>query len=61
MQDTPRLIGIPEVTRITSLHKTSIYEFIKSHELRPIKIGRSTRFLESEIFEFVNKRVAARA
>lgn len=57
---TPRLIAIPEVSNITSLRKTALYELIKAGELRPVKIGRKTLFAESEIHAWVNDRLASR-
>ena len=59
-QSAPRLIAIPAVTSIISLRRTAIYELIKAGELRPVKIGRKTLFAESEIFAWVNKRLASR-
>lgn len=56
----PRLIAIPEVSTITSLRKTALYELIKAGELRPVKIGRKTLFAESEIYAWVNDRLASR-
>lgn len=58
---TPRLISLPQVTQITSLRKTSIYEAIDRGEFRPIKLGRKTVFSEAEIAAWVNARLAARA
>lgn len=59
-QAAPRLIAIPEVSIITSLGKTALYERIKAGELRPVKIGRKTLFAESEIYAWVNQRLASR-
>ncbi len=56
----PRLIALPEVSAITSLRKTALYELIKAGELRPVKLGRKTVFSEAEVFEWVNKRLANR-
>jgi predicted DNA-binding transcriptional regulator AlpA len=58
---TPRLIGLAEVTRLTSLRKTSIYERIDTGEFRPCKLGRKTVFSESEIVAWVKARLASRA
>ncbi len=55
-----RFIPLPEVTRITSLKKTALYQLIAAGELRPIKLGRKTVFAESEIFAWVNQRLANR-
>ncbi len=59
-QGAPRLIAIPETLNRTSLCKTALYERIKAGELRPIKLGKKTVFAESEISEWVNKRLASR-
>ena len=59
-QRAPRLIALPEVSTITSLRKTALYELIKAGELRPVKLGRKTVFAESEIIAWVNKRLASR-
>jgi len=56
---TPRLIEIPEVTRLTSLRKTSIYEAIKRGEFRPIRLGRKTVFAEAEILAWVSARISS--
>lgn len=56
----PRLIALPEVSRITSLRKTALYQLIKAGELRPVKLGRKTVFAESEIAAWVNQRLASR-
>ena len=56
----PRLIAFPELTRITTLRKTALYELIKAGELRPVKLGRKTVFAEAEIVAWVNKRLASR-
>lgn len=57
---TPRLIALPEVSTITSLRKTALYQLIKDGELRPVKLGRKTVFAESEIIAWVNERLASR-
>jgi predicted DNA-binding transcriptional regulator AlpA len=55
-----RLIGLPQVIYITSLKKTAIYGLIKNGELKPIKLGRKTAFLESEVIAWVNRKIAGR-
>lgn len=51
-----RFIELPETSYITSLKKTKIYELINAGELRAIKLGRKTVFLESEILAWVNSK-----
>src|SRR5690242_20103453 len=60
LQRPPRFIEIPEVSEITSLGKTSIYQLIAARELRPIKLGRKTVFVESEVIGWMNERLVRR-
>lgn len=55
-----RFIAIPEVSQITSLKKTALYQLIATGELRPVKLGRKTVFSEAEINDWVSKRLADR-
>ncbi len=55
-----RFIEVPEVSHLTSLKKTMVYEIIKKGELIPIKLGRKTVFLESEVIAWVNDKAASR-
>ena len=51
-----RFIELPEVTYVNSLKKTKIYQLINAGELRAIKLGRKTVFLESEVIAWVNSK-----
>lgn len=55
-----RFIELSEVTYVTSLKKTKIYQLIRAGELRAIKLGRKTVFLESEVIAWVNSKAVAR-
>jgi len=55
-----RFIPLPEVISKTSLHKTALYQLIKTGELRPIKLGRKTVFSEAEIDAWMESRLASR-
>jgi len=57
--ENPRLINIPEVMRLTSLHRTTIYEVIKKGEFSPIKLGGKTVFAEREIVSWINTKIDA--
>ena len=59
-QSAQRLIALPEVSRITSLKKTALYQLIAAGELRPVKLGRKTVFSEAEILAWVEQRLASR-
>ena len=53
-----RFICLPELIHISTLKKTKLYEEIKLGRLRPIKLGRKTVFLESEVNDWIRDRVA---
>ena len=55
-----RFIELAEVTHLTSLKKTKIYELINTGELKPIKLGRKTVFLESEVTAWVHIKATSR-
>ena len=55
---TNRFIDLPEVTRLTSLKKTKIYELIKKGEIRSIKLGSKTVFSELGIQGWMAARMA---
>ena len=53
----PRLISIPEVSRLTSLKKSAIYDLAAKGELEPVKLGSRTTFLEREVIDWINSKV----
>jgi prophage regulatory protein len=56
-----RLIDLPEVTRKTGLKRTAIYERMASgHFPKPCKLGTASRWLESEIDQWIDQLVAER-
>ena len=60
MSSRNRFIDLAKTCEITCQRKTSVYKLIAAGELRSIKLGRKTVFLESEVFEWVNNRAARR-
>ena len=57
---TKRLLPFSELTYLTSLHKTKLYELINAGELRPIKLGRKTVFSEYEVNAWIEKQMSNR-
>lgn len=57
--DFPKLIDVPTVCRMTSLSLSRVYALIAEGELRRVKIGRKTLFVETEIAAWVNAKIAA--
>lgn len=56
----PRLLRLPAVTAKIGLGPTKLYELIKQGEFKPIKAGRATLFLESEVDAWIEARIAER-
>jgi excisionase family DNA binding protein len=56
----PLLVSTVQTLALLDIGRTSLYRLIDERELVPIKIGRSTRFVVSEIEQFVAARQAAR-
>ncbi|WP_343661114.1 AlpA family transcriptional regulator [Ralstonia sp.] len=56
-----RLIRMPEVIKMVGLGKTAIYDRIKDHRFpAPIKLGRASAWVESEVQEWIAERVRQR-
>jgi excisionase family DNA binding protein len=47
------LLTLKEVEQALQVKTTTVYELIKKGQLRVVKVGRSTRFLPSDIKEFI--------
>lgn len=54
----PRLIGIEEAMRLTTLGRSAIYNLINRGELGRIKLGKKVVFLEQDLCDFINRKVA---
>jgi prophage regulatory protein len=51
-----KFLTINEVTKIVGFKKSTIYKFIKNNAFpRPIKIGKSSRWLLSDINNWINQ------
>ncbi|HZZ05645.1 helix-turn-helix transcriptional regulator [Paraburkholderia sp.] len=56
-----KLLDLPECMRRTSLKKTQFYELVSLGKItQPVKIGRSSRWPESEIQQYIADLKAAR-
>lgn len=58
----PKLIKRPAVQELTQVSRSSLYLMMSKGEFpKPIKLGsKSVAWLESEIFDWVNARIALR-
>lgn len=56
-----RLIPLPEVTRLTGLRHSAIYERMARGDFpRAVKLGSSSRWLLSEVEAWIDAQVEAR-
>lgn len=56
-----RLIPLSEVTRLTGLKRTAIYERIARKDFPPmIKLGTTSRWLLSEVEAWIDRKIQAR-
>lgn len=57
-QPSPRFVDVDEAKRQLCLGTTALYAFMKTGELRRVKLGRKTVFLQADIDAFVERKVA---
>lgn len=61
LADTERLLNLEEVTRLTALSRATIYRAIAGGAFPPpVKIGRTSRWLASELRNFLAGLSASR-
>ena len=61
-QSTPaRLLRLPEVERRTGFKRSALYKYVAGGAFpKPVKLGRATAFVESEVDAWVRARIADR-
>lgn len=58
---TPRLLALPQVRSMLGIGKTKLYALVNTGKFPPpIKIGKSSRWLHSEIDAWLEQCVASR-
>lgn len=57
---TERLIDVKQLSHLTTLQHSAIYERIKAGEFRPIKLGRKTVFAEREVQQWIADRISGK-
>lgn len=55
-----RLLTIHQVLEKTSMGRSYIYNEMAIGRIKPIKMGRVNRFVESEIDQWIHDRIASR-
>ncbi|MGV0960621.1 MAG: helix-turn-helix transcriptional regulator [Limnohabitans sp.] len=59
---TPVLLTIRELRQTTKMGRSFVYQEIQAGRFpRPVKLGRSSRWLATEIHEWVNAQACARS
>lgn len=54
----PRFVDVDEAKRLLCLSTASIYNLMNAGQLRKIKLGRKTVFLQSDLDAFIERKVA---
>lgn len=57
---TERLLTFHEVMELTTMGRSFLFNEIAAGRIRPIKMGRANRFVESEIEQWIHDRIASR-
>jgi len=50
-----KLYTLPEVSKIVRLARRTLYNYLKSGELKAVKIGGTWRVTEESLNEFINR------
>lgn len=50
-----KLLSIEETCQMLGISRRTIYRLIDKGELKPVKIGWRTKFIESEILEMIER------
>ncbi len=58
--DKPRklLLDVPEVCEMLGCSRALVYTLIRKGDLRPVKLGRSTRFRPADVENLVDRLAA---
>lgn len=60
MEQTAKIIRLPQVRELVGLGKTAIYDKIKDGQFpKPLKLGRVSGWLEGDVVAWINKQVQA--
>jgi excisionase family DNA binding protein len=54
------LIDLESALNIIGIKKTFMYKLINAGEIRPVKLGKKTMFVESEIHSWIDVQIAKR-
>ncbi len=61
INNTDRAYSTKDICSLLSIHKSTVRRWVLDGTLpQPIKIGRSTRFLKSEIDQIINQKKSER-
>jgi excisionase family DNA binding protein len=55
--EMPRFISVRDFRDITGLGATRVYQLINDGELRRVKLGKKTVFVESEVKDWLNLKI----
>lgn len=50
---TRRLLGVPEVVKVTGWSRSYVYQLITSGKLRAVRVGRTVRIDQADLDAFI--------
>lgn len=53
-QELPMLFTPEQVARMLSISRSTVYALLRNGQVRSVQIGRSRRFTNSQVSEFIN-------
>lgn len=55
--EMPRFIDVAKLRELTCLGNTAIYQLINDGQLRRVKLGKKTVFVEAEVRDWLNLKI----
>lgn len=54
VSDLPLALSVPQVAELLNIGRNTVYELVRSHQLRSVRIGRQIRIPRSALEDYLN-------
>lgn len=54
LHDLPLALSVPQVAELLNIGRNTVYELVRSHQLRSVRIGRQIRIPRSALEDYLN-------